>query len=151
MDYKISLKILAITDRSPQRSIKEIVDIYPIDLIFTLGDLDYFSLLELKEINHIPKIGVYGNHDSGKYFEDLGIINMHLNIFEYKDVKFGGFQGSVRYKENPYAIMYTQEEAKELLKNFPRVDVMLSHAPPYGINDEPNELAHQVFIALENI
>lgn len=58
------------------------------------------------------------------------------------------FRGLLDIKKILNAIMYTQEEAKELLKNFPRVDVMLSYAPPYGINDEPNELAHQGFVAL---
>lgn len=88
------------------------------------------------------------NHDSGNYFEKLGIINLHLKVFDFKGIKFGGFEGCVRYKEDPNAIMYTQEEAKEMLKDFPCVDIFISHAPPYGINDEPNEIAHQGFKAL---
>ena len=44
--------------------------------------------------------------------------------------------------------MYTQEEAQEMLKEFPCVDVFISHAPPFGINDEPNEISHQGFKAL---
>jgi Icc-related predicted phosphoesterase len=38
--------------------------------------------------------------------------------------------------------MYTQEEATKMLAAFPRVDVMLTHCPPYGINDDPSEVAH---------
>jgi len=144
------MKVLAIADRAPRESIKSLVEKYSIELICTLGDLDYFSLKELQYINHIPKIGVYGNHCSGTYFESLGIINMHLRTFEYKGLIFGGFEGSVRYKENPYAKMYTQEEAYELLKDFPYVDVMLAHSPPYGINDEPEDIAHQGFKALRD-
>jgi Icc-related predicted phosphoesterase len=142
------MKILAIADRPPTKSIISLVNENNLELICTLGDLDEFSLAELKDINHIPKIGVYGNHDSGQYFESLNIINLHLKTFEYKGFTFGGFEGSVRYKENPYAIMYTQEEAFEMLKDFPGVDVMIAHSPPYGINDEPDELAHQGFKAL---
>ena len=142
------MKILAISDRKPKQSIKELVNEHNVEIIITLGDLTYFDLIELKDINKIPKIGVYGNHDSGKYFEELGILNLHLNIFDYNGLKFGGFQGSVRYKENPYAIMYTQEEALELLKDFPHVDVFCAHSPPYGINDDPNDLAHTGLIAL---
>lgn len=140
--------ILAIADAKPQRSIKDILATYKIELICTLGDLSLFDLLELKEITHIPKIGVYGNHCSGNYFEELGIINMHLKTFEYKGIIFGGFEGSVRYKANPFAKMYTQEEAFELLKDLPKVDVFISHSPPYGINDDPNDLAHTGFKAL---
>jgi Icc-related predicted phosphoesterase len=91
---------------------------------------------------------VYGNHCSGNYFESLGIINLHLQTFEHKGVLFGGFEGSIRYKASAHAIMHTQEEADVMLKNFPHVDVMLCHAPPYGINDEPDSSSHQGFKAL---
>jgi Icc-related predicted phosphoesterase len=46
--------------------------------------------------------------------------------------------------------MYTQEEASTMLSAFPRVDVMLVHCPPYGVNDEPDELAHQGFKGLRD-
>jgi len=45
----------------------------------------------------------------------LEILNMHLKTFEYQGLIFGGFEGCVRYKNDPYAKMYTQEEASELL------------------------------------
>lgn len=142
------MKILAIADRAPREKIKSILEKHKIDVICTLGDLEHFSLAELADITTIPKLGVYGNHCSGMYFEPLGITNMHLQTFEYGGLVFGGFEGSVRYKSDPYAKMYTQEEATALLKDFPRVDVMLTHCPPYGINDEPEETAHQGFHAL---
>ncbi len=142
------MRILAIADRPPREKIKKILEREPVKLICTLGDLDFFALKELAEITNIPKIGVYGNHDSGKYFESLGIINIHLKTFEFENLVFGGFEGSVRYKNSQEAIMYTQEEAFELLKDFPSVDVMIAHSPPYGINDKPEELTHQGFKAL---
>jgi len=111
-------------------------------LICTLGDLDYFSLQELEKVTNIPKIGVYGNHCSGNYFDSLGIHNLHLNTFKHTRLVFGGFEGSICYKESAYAKMYTQEEAEEMLKDFPAVDVILAHSPPYGINDEPNSSSH---------
>lgn len=144
------MKILAIADKKPKESIASILEINNVDLICTLGDLDQYSISELASINHIPKIGVYGNHCSGTYFEPLGITNMHLKTFEYGGLVFGGFEGCVRYKDDPYAKMYTQEEAVVLLKDFPRVDVMLVHCPPYGVNDEPGELAHQGYKALRD-
>jgi Icc-related predicted phosphoesterase len=142
------MKILAISDRSPKEKIKTILQKNVVDLICTLGDLDQLQIAELIAITNIPKIGVYGNHDSGVYFEPLGIKNMHLETFEFGGLTFGGFEGSVRYKNDKYAKMYTQEEATELLKDFPYVDVMLAHCPPYGINDEPNDVTHQGFKAL---
>jgi uncharacterized protein len=143
--------ILAIADRAPTVSILETLKKYPnIDLICTLGDLDYFSLQELEHIDSIPKIGVYGNHCSGNYFDSLGIINLHLQTFEHGGLLFGGFEGSIRYKESIHAKMYTQAEAEELLIDFPRVDVMLAHSPPYGINDEVDSASHQGLFALRS-
>lgn len=142
------MKILVIADRPPKENIKKVISQNNVELICTLGDLSYLDIKELSDINNIPKIGVYGNHDSGRYFEELGIINVHLKTFEFNGFILGGFQGSVRYKDSPAALMYTQEEAFELLKDFLYVDVVLAHCPPYGINDEPEELAHQGFKAL---
>ena len=142
------MKILAIADRPPKEKIKSILAQNSVDLICTLGDLDPFILYELEDITNIPKLGVYGNHCSGNYFESLGITNIHLKTFEFGGLVFGGFEGCVRYKDDQHAKMYTQEEASKLLKNFPHVDVMLAHCPPYGINDEPEELSHQGYKAL---
>lgn len=143
------MNILAISDRSPTINIKEAVNNNNIELIITLGDLTREDLLPLETITTIPKIGVYGNHDSGTYMPELGIWDMHLKIWDYQGIRFGGFQGCVRYKENPDAIMYTQEEASQMMANFPKVDVFICHCPPRGINDE-EELAHQGFQALRD-
>ena len=44
--------------------------------------------------------------------------------------------------------MCTQDEADTKMIGFPAVDVFLSHAPPYGINDEPGDPTHEGFRAL---
>jgi len=142
------MKILAIADRPPKEKIQTILDTHHIDIVCVLGDLEQLSLFELGGVQDIPKIGVYGNHCSGAYFEPLGITNVHLKTFDFGGVTFGGFEGCVRYKDDPSATMYTQEEATEMLKDFPYVDVMLTHAPPYGINDESDSLSHQGYKAL---
>lgn len=142
------MRILAIADRPPKTPIRETVEKEKIDLIVTLGDLELMQIRELATIKGLPKLGVYGNHCSGNYFEDLGIVNMHLHVVEHQGIRFGGFEGCVRYKESSWAKMYTQEDAIELLRAFPRVDVMLTHCPPFGINDDPEDNAHIGFIAL---
>lgn len=139
--------ILAIADRAPRFSILETIKKYSVDIVCTLGDLKYNQLVELEHVSSIPKIGVYGNHCMGNYFESLGIKNMHLTTFEYMGIKFGGFEGSVRYKESGEH-MFTQAQAIDLLKGFPYVDIMLAHSPPYMINDEPYTTSHQGLIAL---
>lgn len=141
------MRALIIADRRPRINIAEFVGLNDIELIITLGDLTREDVLQLAHISTIPKIGVYGNHDSGNYMPELGIWDMHLKTWDFHGLKFGGFQGSVRYKDNPEAIMYTQAEAQQMLAGFPKVDVFISHCPPRGINDEP-EIAHQGFDAL---
>lgn len=140
------MKILAVADRDPHIDIARKAEEEGADLIISLGDFERTALLSLEKTS-LPKIGVYGNHDSGAYMEGLGIINMHMKTWQYMGYTFGGFQGCVRYKPNPAAVMYTQTEAEEMLKNFPAVDIFISHCPPRGINDE-EEIAHQGFNGL---
>lgn len=142
------LRLLVIADRPPTYPIRKTVAENFIDVIVTLGDLDLLQIRELETIVDIPKLGVYGNHCSGSYMESVGLVNMHLNVVTIQGITFGGFEGSVRYKESPYAKMYTQEQASEMLKDFPHVDVMLAHCPPYGINDDNRELSHTGFVGL---
>lgn len=142
------MRAFVIADRAPQANIRKLVVEQDIDIIITLGDLGHSDLAELEYITNVPKIGVYGNHCLGSYMEPLGIVNMHLQAYHWRGIRFGGFQGCVRYKQNPEAIMCTQEEAVSAMAGFPAVDVFLSHAPPYGINDEPGDPAHEGFRAL---
>ncbi len=142
------LRILAIADRAPSRRVRDILCETPVDVIVTLGDLELSQIHDLELVHDIPKLGVYGNHCSGSYMNSLGIINMHLAVVTIRGVIFGGFEGSVRYKQSAYAKMYSQEESSALLREFPRVDVMLTHCPPYGINDDMSDISHTGFIGL---
>ena len=142
------MNILAISDKNPHIDFLGVVHTQKIDLVITLGDLTREDLLPLQTINNTPKIGIYGNHDSGTYMPSLGILDLHLATWDFHGLKFGGFQGCVRYKDSPDALMYTQDQARQMLAGFPSVDIFISHCPPYGINDEPEEIAHQGFLAL---
>jgi Icc-related predicted phosphoesterase len=141
------MKILAIADRPPSTPILETLANEQIDVIVTLGDLEMHQIRALQEVSDIPKLGIYGNHCSGMYMDSLGIQNMHLATTNINGVTFGGFEGCVKYKESS-AKMYTQEEASNLLNSFSRVDIMLTHAPPFGINDEPEDPTHAGFKGL---
>jgi len=65
--YNIAMKALVIADRQPNIDLASTVNQENIDLVITLGDLVREDLLGLEEVKYIPKIGVYGNHDSGIY------------------------------------------------------------------------------------
>jgi Icc-related predicted phosphoesterase len=144
----IVMMILAIADRPSRERISAIVADHRVDMVCMLGDLSASCLSDLRRVLDVPKLGVYGNHDAGSYFESLGIVNMHLRTFKHGGLVFGGFEGCVRYKGGSFYRMYTQDEASVLLRDFPYVDVMLTHCPPYGVNDVPGEAAHEGFLAL---
>lgn len=111
------------------------------DLLVTTGDLTLFDFPGLEEAaRKKPAFGVYGNHDSGNYMERLGIINLHNKVHEFAGMKWGGFQGCLKYKESDF--MYTEEEAKIWADTFPQVDVLLLHAGPKGILDDPSDDVH---------
>lgn len=141
------MKILAIADTKPKHSITDLVKAESVELVITLGDLEHSEIATLEQITHIPKIGVYGNHCFPGYMEKLGIHDLHMHTWSFGGLTFGGFEGCVRYKKNPYAKMCTQEEANDLMQYFPYVDVFIAHCPPFGINDDTDP-AHVGFHAL---
>ena len=137
------MKLLLLADIASKQSLANLLREQP-DVIVTLGDLRLEILRDLRDID-TPKIGVYGNHCLRGYMEELGITNLHLQTLTLEGVMFGGFEGCVRYNRKAHKAMYTQDEATRLLTGFPKVDVMVTHAPPYGVHDEPDDLTHQGF------
>jgi Icc-related predicted phosphoesterase len=132
------MKILHYSDRVSQ----EFSALYEsCDVLVTTGDLTFFDLNPIEsKINKKPAFGVYGNHDSGQYMEELGIINLHNQVYDYDGLKWGGFQGSIKYKDS--GIMYTEEDAKNFADNFPYVDVLLLHAGPKDMLDDNSDFIH---------
>lgn len=144
----MKIKALIIADRKPEWWIKNILDNNPdIEIIITLWDLEQFDIMYLMEVNNIPKIWVYWNHCDWMYMDFLWIKNMHLKTFDFKWIKFWWFEWSIKYKESSYAKMYNQEDATELLKNFEKVDVLITHNPPFWIHDD-SDSSHIGFHAL---
>jgi uncharacterized protein len=117
-----------------------------VDLVLCLGDLSRQDLEPLGSAR-IPKLGVHGNHDDGGEFTGLGIESVHLRRVEVDGLCFGGFSGSHEYHQEP-RYTWSQKQASKLLRKLDHVDVLLSHSPPFGINDEPDDPAHVGLIGL---
>jgi len=139
------MKILAISDRKPE-SLKQTLENNELDLIITLWDLEYSDIREL-EFTKITKIWVYWNHCTRWYMDIYWIKDLHLKTFEINGIIFWWFEWCVRYKKWNY-FMYTQEEANELIKQLPKVDILICHCPPRWINDN-NDTSHYWFDALK--
>lgn len=111
--------------------------------LFTTGDLTLYDFEPIKSVlSHIPAFGVYGNHCVNGYMESLGITNVHLKTVQWNGLTIGGFNGCKRYK--PVGdFQYTEEEATQMLAQFPRVDILLLHAAPWGLLDTPGDTVHE--------
>jgi Icc-related predicted phosphoesterase len=150
------MRILLISDHiSPKLNLREFVNNHNPDFIITLGDLSYDDLIDLKNID-LPKIGIYGNHCRGDYLSLLNIRNLHLknntisNTGILSGINFFGFEGCVKYKDGG-SKQYDQNESIEMVSTFlqDKIDVVITHAPPFGINDSLSDPAHIGFDGLK--
>ncbi len=90
-----------------------------------------------------PKaFAVKGNHDSSGKFKS-NVEDLHLSVVEYQGLKFGGFEGSWKYKPNGN-YLYEQDYVEKVLSSFPRVDIFIAHNSPWGIHQRDEE-THQGF------
>lgn len=140
------VRVLALADEPPPRPIPELVaDVRP-ELILLLGDLEPAWTEGLAAVA-VPKIGVHGNHDLPGALADVGADDAHLRRLEAGGLTFSGFAGSPRYSRDG-RFEWTQEEAERLIAGLPGADVLLTHSPPAGVNDDPSDRVHSGWTAL---
>jgi uncharacterized protein len=135
------MRVLALADEPPHGSIPELVAASRPELILLLGDLEPAWTDGLAPID-LPKLGVLGNHDAAGALQAVGAEELHLRRVEAGGLSFSGFGGSPRYSEHG-ANEWTEEEAAELLERLPAADVLLTHSPPAGVNDDPTDPVHR--------
>ncbi|MBQ2902399.1 MAG: metallophosphoesterase [Agathobacter sp.] len=123
-----------------------------IDLIVSCGDLEAEYLSFLTTMTSIPVLYVKGNHD---YKYDTrppeGCICIEDDVFEFEGVRFVGLGGSYRYKEG--GNQFTEDEMRKRVRRLwfkllrkKGFDVLVTHAPAYGVNDG-EDLPHRGFEA----
>lgn len=146
------MKILAIADEEA----KIYYDYYKpgcldeFDLILSCGDLKAKYLEFIATMAHCPVLYVRGNHDDR--LEDNppgGCICIENQIYEYKGIRILGLGGSYRYRQGNN--MYTEKQMNRRIhkvslqlwrkKGF---DILLTHAPAYGVNDL-DSISHRGF------
>jgi Icc-related predicted phosphoesterase len=140
------VRVLAIADARPHRPVAEVVAACEPELVVLLGDLEPAWIEDLAAID-LPKLGVHGNHDAVDALSAVGAEDIHLRQVEHGGLTFAGLAGSRRYsREGHYE--WTDEEAEELIARLPGADVLLTHTPPAGVNDEPDDVVHRGWAAL---
>lgn len=160
------MKILTLSDKVIDEIYSPLVKekFADVDLVIGCGDLPYTYLEYVMDMLDVPVFFVRGNHglkveyiEGGERTEPWGAVDLHKKFVRFKDLLMVGFEGSVRYRRGPF--QYSQLDMWfEILGMIPRLifnrffygrelDVLVSHAPPWKINDKP-DLAHHGFKSL---
>ncbi len=109
------------------------------DLLVACGDVRDDLILKAAELSACRKIfAVKGNHDLPTDFPSP-VSDLHLNVECFDGLRFGGFNGCWKYKPRGN-YLYGQDEARQLLASFPRVDVFIAHNSPKGIHDKDDDV-----------
>ena len=132
-----------------------------VDLVLSCGDLPATYLEFIVSSLNVPLYGVRGNHDYGGSFDHSppdslapGTGDLHRRVVEVDGLLIAGLEGSMEYNNGPH--QYTEAGMRfEIARLTPRLllnklrygrylDVLITHAPPQGIHDQPDR-CHQGF------
>lgn len=144
--YVPEVRLLALADEAPFLPLARLLETHRPDAVISLGDLEPDDLDPVARFG-LPVLGVYGNHDDGRYLQAANATDLHLRAADVDGLTFAGFEGSPRYRRGA-ALQYTQGQARRLARKIPRADVLVTHAPPAGVHEEPGDRAHVGFDAL---
>ncbi len=136
-----------------------------VDLVLSCGDLPWEYLEFVVTMLAKRVLYVYGNHAQKNVWDGVheirsvapgGCENVHRRVVNHDGLLIAGLEGSMRYNEGEH--QYTQNEMDWLVRALsPKlwwnerrygraVDILMTHAPPYGIHDGA-DLCHQGFRA----
>ena len=109
------------------------------DVLISCGDVADQVILQTAEAAQCSRIlAVKGNHGSPEPFR-APILDLHLTTNTINGVRFGGFQGSWKYKPRGH-YLYEEPEVEQLLGSFPAVDVFVAHNSPRHIHDREDNV-----------
>jgi hypothetical protein len=131
-----------------------------VDIVLSCGDLPYFYIEYIVCNLDKPTYFVRGNHASKQELGEgnvstgpEGATDLHRRTIRHsRDLLLSGIEGSLRYRPGPF--QYSQSEMwLHVFRLLPGLfinrifygrylDVLVTHAPPWGIHDE-EDLPHQ--------
>ena len=128
-----------------------------VEFVVSSGDLPSHYLEYIVSMLDVPLYYVMGNHagmGGDREFPE-GCVNIDGRVIEHKGLLIAGLEGSIRYNENE-CYQYTENEMRAKIAALsPRLwlnkmrygrylDLCITHAPPFGIQDG-RDLAHHGF------
>ena len=115
------------------------------DVLVSCGDLPDDLILDAAKRCHCREIlAVKGNHDSSGPFP-APVRDLHLNVFQFRNLRFGGFCGSWKYKPRGN-YLFEDSDVERYLANFPAVDIFVTHNSPRMVHDRDDDV-HMGFAA----
>jgi Icc-related predicted phosphoesterase len=142
------VRVLALADKRPPLDPALMAEQMGVEAVVCLGDLDRAWIEPLAHLR-LPRFGVHGNHDPEDLLREVEVQDLHGRRTSLCGMTFAGFEGCVQYGHGgPYH--YTQKAATKIAKRLPAADVLLTHCPPLGINDDPDDPAHVGFAGLRD-
>ncbi len=155
------MRILTVSDRVEKSFLKEHLLKEKCDgvrLILACGDLPSYYLEYLLNSLNVPLYYVPGNHDEELHLKKKpfasGCESIDERVIAVKGWLFGGLGGAFHYRNGKY--LYTEKQMQRKVRRMiPRMvlnkikykrylDILITHAPPFGIHDEQT-LVHRGF------
>lgn len=139
-----------------------------VDLIISTGDLPFYYYDFIVSNLNVPLYYVFGNHTRQdderiakgiSHFEKTGgFTNIDNRVKIFNNIIIAGLEGSKRYSRGRH--QYTENEMRfKILKLMPKlflnkikygryIDILVTHAPPYGfgIKNDPCHQGFKVFL-----
>jgi len=165
------VKILTVSDKVVDKVHSPAInqEFGDVELVIACGDLPFHYLEYIAASLNVPCFLVYGNHDLNVEHTASGPITHHppgwVDLDErcvrVKGLLLAGLEGSLRYNSDGVH-QYSQDEMRgKALRMLPTLfanrlrygrflDILISHAPPYGIHDGPDyaHLGFSVFLTM---
>ena len=155
------MRILTVSDKVEKPFFKEHLLREKCDgvrLFLACGDLPSYYLEYLLNSLNVSLYYVPGNHDEELHLKKKpfasGCESIDERVIAFEGLLIGGLGGAFRYRNGKY--LYTEKQMQRKVRRMiPRMalnkikykrylDILITHAPPFGIHDEQT-LTHQGF------
>ncbi|WP_232490780.1 metallophosphoesterase family protein [Mycobacterium dioxanotrophicus] len=135
-----------------------LVDRHRPDALLSLGDYSTAHAEVMVRSGAPVRLGVYGNHCTQDYMPGHGIVDLiadrrlparhtTLTLAGHRPLTVLAVQGCVRYKPDRHDVLFTQREYAAAIDPLPAAELVITHCPPAGINDD-QDAAHEGIAAL---